>query len=57
MFFDSSEYQRLRGEGVYKVPVVRDEEDPTGEVLQRAEERVLGLDIEVVGRLVEDEQL
>ena len=40
----------------YEVPVVRDEEDPTGEVLQ-PEERVLGLYIEVVGRLVEDEQL
>src|SRR5918997_260437 len=55
--FALSEYQHLRSEGVYEVPVVRDVEDPTWEVLQRAEEHILGLYVEVVGRLVEDEQI
>ena len=52
-----SEKERVRGEGVYEVPVVGDEEDPAGEVLERIEEHVLGLYVEVVGRLVEHEQV
>src|SRR5687767_1500013 len=52
-----SEKERVRGEGAYEVPVVGDEEDPAWEVLEGVEEYVLGLYVEMVGRLVEHQQV
>src|ERR687893_1605974 len=51
------ERQRLGRERFHEVPVVGDEQYPAGESFERVEEHVLGLYIEVVGRLVQNEQV
>src|SRR6185312_4510710 len=45
------------GDGIEQGPVVRDEQHGAGERLERRLERLAALEIEVVGRLVEDEEV
>src|SRR5918994_7219654 len=51
------ERQCLGRKRFHEVPVVGDEQYPAGEPLERVQEDVLGLYIQVVGGLVENEQV
>ena len=48
---------QLVGNGVEQVPIVRDQDDGAGIVLQRHRERLPHLEIEVIGRFVEQQQV
>src|SRR6185437_4870172 len=39
-----------------QVPVMRDDDDGAGEIVERRDQRLARLDVEMVGRLVEDEE-
>ena len=49
--------QDARGDAVDEMPVVRDEEDGAGVVLERVGERLDGAHVEVVGGLVEEQEV
>ena len=51
------EGEHVGGDAVEEEPVVADDDGAAGEVEQRLFERAKGVDVEVVGRLVEQQQI